>query len=204
MIRIWLTLRGLAIGLGLLLGVVTVTPLVDGLGALLAGRWDDARGDTLIVLTGSSLENGVIGESSYWRSVYAVLFWREAQYRTIWITGYGDGPRTTAELMREFLIGQGVPADRIQVETTSRNTRESAVAMARILAGEPGRKVLLTSDYHMFRSRRLFGREGLAVAALPIPDARKRGRQWRTRWPAFLDVAEEIAKIVWYGARGLL
>ena len=120
--------------------VVTVTPLVDGLGALLAGPWDDARGDTLIVLTGSSLENGVIGESSYWRSVYAVLFWREAQYRTIWITGYGDGSRTAAELMREFLVGQGVPGERIRVETASRNTRESAEAMARILAGDAGRK----------------------------------------------------------------
>ena len=98
-------MRGAAALLGIAMIVVTVTPLVVGQGALLAGPWDDARGDTLIVLTGSSLENGVIGESSYWRSVYAVLFWREAQYRTIWITGYGDGARTTAELMQDFLVG---------------------------------------------------------------------------------------------------
>ena len=204
MSRIWAGLRGAVAVLGIAMIVVTVTPLVDGLGALLAGPWDDARGDTLIVLTGSSLENGVIGESSYWRSVYAVLFWREAQYRTIWITGYGEGSRTTAELMQDFLVGQGVPAERIRVETASRNTRESAAAMARILAGDTGRKVLLTSDYHMFRSRRLFARAGLAVATLPVPDARKRGGHWRTRWPAFLDVVEEMAKVVWYGARGLL
>lgn len=190
--------------LGLLVVVVTATPLVDGLGALLAGRWDDSRGDTLIVLTGSSLESGVIGESSYWRSVYAVLFWREAGYRTIWITGYGDGPRTAAELMRDFLVAHGVPSDRIQVETASRSTSESAAAMARLLAGDPGRKVLLTSDYHMFRSRRLFARAGLRVEALPIPDARKRGGRWRTRWPAFLDVSEELVKIAWYGLRGQL
>lgn len=190
--------------LGFLVIFVTVTPVVDGLGALLAGRWDDARGDSLIVLTGSSLESGVIGESSYWRSVYAVLFWREVQYRTIWITGTGEGPRPAAELMREFLIGQGVPPDRIRVETASRNTQESAAAMARILAGDPGRKVLLTSDYHMFRSRRMFSRAGLDVAALPIPDARKRGGRWRTRWPAFLDIVEEMGKIAWYGVRGLL
>ena len=56
----------------------------------------------------------------------------------------------------------------------------------------------------MFRSRRLFARAGLAVATLPVPDARKRGGHWRTRWPAFLDVAEEMAKVAWYGARGLL
>jgi uncharacterized SAM-binding protein YcdF (DUF218 family) len=77
MSRLWAALRAVALLLGITMIVVTVTPVVDGLGALLAGRWDEARGDTLIVLTGSSLENGVIGESSYWRSVYAVLFWRK-------------------------------------------------------------------------------------------------------------------------------
>lgn len=194
----------LAAVLGLTVALVTATPVVDWLGALLAGPWDDAKGDTLIVLTGSSLETGVIGESSYWRSVYAVLFWRERQYRTIWITGYGDGPRTAAELMADFLAGQGVPRDRIRVETASRSTGESAQAMARLLAAEPGRKVLLTSDYHMFRSRRLFRRAGLDVATLPIPDARKRAGRWLTRWPAFLDVGQELVKIVWYGARGCL
>jgi uncharacterized SAM-binding protein YcdF (DUF218 family) len=204
MSRLWAGLRTVALLLGITMIVVTVTPVVDGLGALLAGRWDEARGDTLIVLTGSSLENGVIGESSYWRSVYAVLFWREMQYRTIWITGHGDGARTAAELMRDFLVGQGVPGERIRVETASRNTRESAAAMARILAADGGRKVLLTSDYHMFRSRRMFARAGLPVATLPVPDARKRGGHWRTRWPAFLDVAEEMTKIVWYGVRGML
>jgi len=204
MSRLWAGLRAVALLLGSTMIVVTVTPVVDGLGALLAGRWDEARGDTLIVLTGSSLENGVIGESSYWRSVYAVLFWREMQYCTIWITGHGDGARTAAELMRDFLVGQGVPGERIRVETISRNTRESAEAMARILAADGGRKVLLTSDYHMFRSRRMFARAGLAVATLPVPDARKRGGHWRTRWPAFLDVAEEMTKIVWYSVRGML
>lgn len=202
--RMWAALRGITFLLGITMIVVTVTPLVDGLGALLAGPWDDSRGDTLIVLTGSSLESGVIGESSYWRSASAVSFWRERQYRTIWITGYGGGPRTAAELMRDFLMSQGVPGERIQVETASRSTRESAAAMARILAGDTGRTVLLTSDYHMFRSRRMFARAGLAVATLPVPDARKRAGRWRTRWPAFLDVAEEMAKIVWYGAHGLL
>jgi uncharacterized SAM-binding protein YcdF (DUF218 family) len=106
--------------------------------------------------------------------------------------------------MRDFLVGQGVPGERIRVETASRNTRESAAAMARILAADGGRKVLLTSDYHMFRSRRMFARAGLPVATLPVPDARKRGGHWRTRWPAFLDVAEEMTKIVWYGVRGML
>jgi len=202
--RLWKWLRAAAASLGLLVAVVTVTPVVNWMGALLAGRWDHPQGETLIVLTGSSLENGMIGESSYWRSLYAVLSWREMKYRSIWITGFGEGPRGAAEVMREFLIGHGVPEGIIHVETASRNTQQSARAMTRMLANDPGRKVLLTSDYHMYRSRRMFAREALEVATLPIPDARKRGGHWRTRWPAFLDVAEEMVKIAWYGARGML
>lgn len=39
------------------------------------------------------------------------------------------------------------------------------------------------------RSRRLFARAGLEVAALPIPDAAKRGGGWLTRWGAFPSAA---------------
>lgn len=194
----------LAGALGIVLLLVTLTPLAGWLASMLAGPWDDAQGDTLIVLTGSSLETGVLGENSYWRSVYAVLYWREMDYKTIWVTGYGEGPRTTAQLMRDFMVGQGVPADRILVDGASKNTLASADSMRSLLAADPGRKVLLTSDYHMFRARRLFRRAGLQVATLPIPDAIKRAGHPRSRWQAFSDVVEELGKIAWYGAQGKL
>lgn len=202
--RLWVWARGVCALVGLVVILVTVTPVVVWMGGVLGGRWEDSRGETLIVLTGSGLENRVIGDSSYWRSVYAVLFWREAGYRTIWITGYGDGQDGTPALMREFLIGQGVPREIIHLDSESRNTQASARTMARLLAGDGSRKVLLTSDYHMWRSRRLFAREGLAVQTIPIPDAQKRGARMWTRWQAFLDVCEELVKIGWYGVRGML
>ncbi len=202
--RLWAGARTVCALAGLVLMVVTGTPVVVWMGAMLSGQWDDARGETLIVLTGSGLDSEVIGDSSYWRSVYAVLFWREAKYKAIWITGYGQGTAGTPGLMRQFLIGQGVPGEIIHLDTGSVNTQASARAMAKLLAGDTGRKVLLTSDYHMFRSRRLFAREGVRVGAIPIPDAQKRGGRMWTRWQAFLDVSEEVVKIVWYGARGML
>lgn len=70
---------GLA-GLGLLLILVTATPLVPWWTSLLAGPWQDPSGDVLIVLGGSLLENGVMGVSSYWRSTYAVLAWKEGVF----------------------------------------------------------------------------------------------------------------------------
>ncbi len=97
--------------------------------------------------------------------------------------------------MRNFLVSQGVPAEAITLDTESHSTRENAVNAARLLAGIPGRKVLLTSDYHMFRAWRVFRRVGVDTEPRPFPDARKRGSRVAGRWPAFLDEAAETAKI---------
>lgn len=200
MSKLWHRGRAVLACAGLLFAVVTGTPVVRWMGGALAGEWGPARGETLIVLSGSSLESGILGESSYWRSVYAVLFWRQEKYRTIWITGAGEVPAQ----MRQFLVGQGVPAAIVRLDGESANTAASARNMTALLAAEPGRKVLLTSDYHMFRARRMFARQGMAVSALPVPDAQKRAGLFRARWGAFCDTVEELAKIVWYGARGAL
>jgi uncharacterized SAM-binding protein YcdF (DUF218 family) len=99
-------------------------------------------------------------------------------------------------------VGQGVPEEIIHLEDASTNTRENALYTAALLKAAPGRKLLLTSDYHMFRSARAFERAGLGVATLPFPDVRKRVNSWRGRWPAFLDLAEESLKIGYYFVRG--
>jgi uncharacterized SAM-binding protein YcdF (DUF218 family) len=66
----------------------------------------------------------------------------------------------------------------------------------------PGKTVLLTSDYHMFRAHRIFRKRGIAVLPMPIPDIVKRGNAWDQRWPAFIEELEETGKIVYYFLRG--
>ncbi len=179
--------------LGLLLVIVSATPFVAWYGGKLAGPWNDPTGEILIVLGGSELTPGLIGESTYWRAIYALRAWRGNGFRRIVLCGAG-----VAAEMRNFLVSQGVPAQAITLETESHSTRENAVNAARLLAGAPGRKVLLTSDYHMFRAVRAFRRVGLAIEPRPFPDARKRGSRVAGRWPAFLDEALETGKIVYY------
>ena len=191
---------GLA-GLGLLVVLVTVTPLISWWAGVLAGPWEDPSGDVLIVLGGSLLEDGVMGQSSYWRSTYTVLAWGEGRFRRVVVSG-GPAGNSIAEPMRDFLECRGVPRTAIEIEIQSRSTHESALHVAELLAGVPGRKVLLTSDYHMFRAHRAFKKAGLEVLPRPFPDARKRASQWRGRWPAFLDLIDETLKIGYYYARG--
>ena len=67
--------------------------------------------------------------------------------------------------MRDFLVSQGVPQDRVIVEDRSTSTRENARYTKELLSGMaagPAWPVLLTSDYHMFRAERVFRKTGSA------------------------------------------
>jgi uncharacterized SAM-binding protein YcdF (DUF218 family) len=187
--------------LGLLFLVVTFTPLTEWWARRLAGVWADPKGETLIVLGGSMLDNGVIGESSYWRGIYAARAYRDDGFRRVIVSG-GTHANPASGAIRQFLISLGVPAEAILIETDSTSTRENAVNVARVLAGDGSKKVLLTSDYHMYRASRAFAKAGLEVVPRPFPDAIKRA-QWRlNRWPVFLELSEEEVKIVYYYGRG--
>lgn len=200
-ITLW-TIQRILAGLGLLLLIVTVTPLDAWWVTHLAGPRNDPTGDVLIVLGGASAQQGVIGENSYWRAAYAVRTWREGGFRAIVLTGGGPPGHSIAEAMRDFLVAQGVPQEVIRVETRSRSTRENALFAKPILDGIPGRKILLTSDYHMYRARRVFQRVGLEVLPRPSPDIRRRAENPLGRWDAFLELGIETVKISYYYLRG--
>jgi uncharacterized SAM-binding protein YcdF (DUF218 family) len=200
--RIWRACVALLACVGALFVLATVTPVDSWWATALADRWNDPRGDVLIVLGGSTLDHGTIGGSSYWRGVYAVLCYRQARYRLVVVSGGPPGSSSPAVALRQFLTSQGVPEQVLVLEDRSRTTRENALFTAELLRSTPGRKLLLTSDYHMYRAIRAFRRAGLDVESLPFPDVRKRANSWRARWPAFLDLADETARIAYYYARG--
>ena len=187
---------------GVLVVLVTTTPMISWWSRVFAGPWDDPNGDVLIVLGGSLLMDGVIGQDSYWRSTYAAFTWADGSFHRVIISGGGNQQSPIAGPMRDFLEYRGVPGTAIQVETRSQNTHENALNVKELLTGVSGRKVLLTSDYHMFRASRAFKKAGLDVQPRPFPDAGKRASTWAGRWPAFLDLAEETVKIAYYYLRG--
>ena len=198
-----LTVAALA-SLGLLVVVVTLTPLVDWWATVLAGPWEDPSGEILIVLAGSSLGEGVLGESSYWRCVYAARAFQEGGFRWVLVSGGGTDSVPIAGPMRRFLLTLGVPPEAILMEPASISTRDNAMFSSRILAHMEGRKVLLTSDYQMFRAARVFSKAGVQFAPRPFPDVRKRATRLHLRWPAFIDLIVETAKIAYYYSRGWL
>jgi uncharacterized SAM-binding protein YcdF (DUF218 family) len=184
--------------LGLAVILVSFTPLTSWYGRRLAGPWCDTGGQVLIVLGGSSIGLDIIARDTYWRSVYAVLAERQWHFSKIILSGAG-----VSDNMRDFLIFQGVPRGIIEMETRSLSTRENALYAKQLLNNVPGRKQLMTSDYHMFRALRAFRRAGADVVPCPVPDALKLADGgWQTRWIAFQEELVESVKIVYYWARG--
>ena len=181
---------------GLLLVVVTLSPVVRWWTNWLAGPWENVRGDVLIVLA-SDGDAGMVGELSYWRAVHAVWAWRTGGWQEMIVSGGGG-----AQAMRDFAVAQGVPAQAIRVEGRSGSTRENAVFTAKLLGPDVRKKVLMTSDYHMFRAVRAFRKAGLDVRTIPVPDAGKHWNSYAMRWPVFIGLLVETAKICVYSARG--
>lgn len=116
------------------------------------------------MLSAANDNHGFIAYSSYWRARYALLAWKRGGYKTVVVSG-GGGPA-----IRDFLIGEGVPANAILAEWQSTTTRENAINTAQLLRGMAGTKVLLTSDFHMYRAVRVFHKIGVDVTPYPPPD----------------------------------
>jgi uncharacterized SAM-binding protein YcdF (DUF218 family) len=190
------TQRALA-ALGLLLIVVTATPLVSWWATAYAGPWNDPRGDILIVLGGGTIDRRALALNSHWRALYAAWAWKEGTFRKVVVCG-----KDVAPLMRDFLVTQGIPAEAIVVEGSSGSTRENALAVAALLKHEPGVKVLLTSDFHMLRAHAAFRKAGLNVLPRPFPDVRKQVHSPKLRWALFLELVSETAKLAYYRCRG--
>jgi len=205
---IWRWLQRLLLITGAFFFLITCTPMDSWWATALAGPWDDPKGDVLILLTGAGMEDGIIGENSYWRAVYAERVYKAHEVSEVLITGGGAEKPPIAATMRDFMIGQGVPAEAIRVEVAANSTRDSAVNIARMIAAEPERYgnnrklVLMTSDYHMYRSARVFAKAGVKAAPRPIPDVRKRQARWLERVNLFGELVLETVKIVYYKVRG--
>lgn len=198
--KLWRVYSATACFVLAILLVILFTPLIPAWARALTDNWTDSPGETLIVLSAEIEADGVLGPSSYLRALYAVRAYRESPFRLIIVTGGRSGisPKPLGEAMREFLIANGIPAEIIRAENRASNTRENAQFVKPLLTGITGRTVLMTSDYHMFRARRVFRKAGIDVIPRPIPDVLKRSNHIVNRWGLFWTLALETVKIGYY------
>jgi uncharacterized SAM-binding protein YcdF (DUF218 family) len=189
-------LKNLFAAIGLFTVLVISTPVVSWWATAYAGPIEQPKGDVLILLSAASDENGGISYSSYWRARQALLAWQTGGFKKIVVSG-GGGPGIV-----NFLICDGIPREVIVAEWESTSTRENGIATARLIQGTPGKKVLLTSDFHMFRALRTFRKLGMDVTPMAVPDVLHSTEHWNGRFQAFEVMLAESVKILDYAVRG--
>ena len=200
-VRLWCVRAVTA--LGVLLVLFTSTPIDNWWAYLLAGNSASYPSSAvLVVLGGGVLGDNIMVWNSYLRSVFAVRTFRSGRIEKIVVAGGTRSTGSAAVAMSDWIRCHGIPSDDIYVETASLSTRENALHTRQLLNSLPGQKLLLTSDYHMFRARRVFARLGVQVLPQPVPDVTLRAAYWTDRWPAFCDLVLETCKIAYYQVRG--
>jgi uncharacterized SAM-binding protein YcdF (DUF218 family) len=182
--------------IGLITVLAITTPIVTWWARAYAGPIEQPRGDVLIVLSAAADDNGGISYSSYWRARQALVAWQTGSFKKIVISG-GGGPG-----ILDFLIAVGIPREAIIAEWHSRSTRESGIAVASLVKEMPGRKVLLTSEFHMYRALRVLRKAGVDAAPMAVPDVLHSTEQWYGRFQAMEIMMVESTKIVDYACRG--
>jgi uncharacterized SAM-binding protein YcdF (DUF218 family) len=110
------------------------------------------------------------GPATLYRCVHALALHRKAPHLPIVVSG-GVDPDVGAghaEVMRDFLVAQGVPPAKVSVEARSANTYENAVETAQVLQSLGAKRVVLVTDAsHMWRAEGCFRAQGVEV----IPSA---------------------------------
>ena len=212
----------LSLGL-MLLYLASIRPVAHGLMNGLESEYppfkrSKGRPDAIVVLTGGVREiswagiKQTPGDASLARVIEGIVLYRAyiGSVPLVISGGCGDPEKRLlpeAGAVAETAVSLGVPKNRILVEDGSRNTRESAAAVAKLVKGK--RIVLVTSAFHMKRSVRMFEKQGFTVHAAPT-DFRSSRRPVTPH--AFIPTAgnlfltstalQEHLSRAWYGMRG--
>lgn len=178
--------RGLLVlfGIPVLVLLALYLPLSPLAPLMLMHRDAPQKADALVVLGGDARS----------RTPLAARLYRQGVATTILLSGRGD-----YVWVRQGLIDDGVPADRILVENHSSSTRENALFSAPILRAHGLRRiVIVTSWQHSARSLRTFRRFIPEVQATVVPTEPRPGwfaphSRLEAHW-----VYEEYAKTIAY------
>ena len=127
--------------------------------------------DAIIVLGAQVKQDGSLSVALERRLTVALDAYRQSP-QTIITCGAqgGNEPRAEGDVMREWLIGQGVDPERVVAETSSYNTRQN-LQNARAIMDNLGlsRALIVTSDYHVARALLLCEQAGIPASGRGSP-----------------------------------
>jgi uncharacterized SAM-binding protein YcdF (DUF218 family) len=187
LVFLWLRCRGerrrlLVLTIPLSLLMLLCVPAVGHL-ALGSLEWQypplesrPAELDAIVVLSGSirppdpaaGRPEAGLEQDSLYRCLHAVTLYRQGPPCRVVVSGghvENRAPEVScAQVMRDFLIQQGVAAGDILMEDESLTTHENATGCRKLLEPRGMRRIVLVTDVtHLFRAVRCFEKQGFTV-----------------------------------------
>ena len=127
--------------------------------------------DVIIVLGAQVKEDGTPSEALRRRMTAALEVYQEKRQTIIVCGAQGSNePRAEGDVMRDWLIAQGVREEDVVAETASFNTRQN-LEYAKAIMEHRGlsRALIVTSDYHVARALRLCAQTGIEATGKGSP-----------------------------------
>ena len=127
--------------------------------------------DVIIVLGAQVKEDGTPSEALRRRMIAALEVHQEKRQTIIVCGAQGSNePRAEGDVMRDWLIAQGVREEDVVAETASFNTRQN-LEYAKAIMEHRGlsRALIVTSDYHVARALRLCAQTGIEAPGKGSP-----------------------------------
>ena len=126
--------------------------------------------DAIIVLGAQVYANGELSPQLELRMEAALREWKRHPVPVVTCGAQGKNePGPEGEIMRQWLIKQGVPEKQVIAETESRDTRENLLFAARLLPENVKNITIVTSDYHLPRALALAGDLGFRADGIGSP-----------------------------------
>lgn len=128
--------------------------------------------DMVIVLGGGISDNKYLKETmpshqTAYRLLHAVQVFRNSEAVYLVCSGKGNGRLADAEVMGNAAERLGVPKQSIKLDLKSKNTKEHAEELNKMVNNKNLRIGIVTSAYHMQRSEREFRKYFFNVVPLP-------------------------------------
>ena len=167
-----------------ILFLLSISPVSDGLVYFLERRYQPpskeavSKADIIVILNGGVSPAGGFRKKSeasgatYSRVFNGVEIFKQSNAKILILSGIGDQKdiEGTANVMKDFAVSLGIPADKIITEPKSRNTMEHTVELAKLFPPTKDLKIgIITSALHMPRSVQLFQKKFPSDAIIPIP-----------------------------------
>lgn len=131
------------------------------------------RGDSdVIIVLGAQVKPDGTPSEALRRRLAAALEEHRKKRQVIIVCGAqgGDEPRAEGDVMRDWLLAEGVPEEDIVAETASFNTRQNLEYARAIMEHRGLREALIvTSDYHVARALALCERAGIRATGKGSP-----------------------------------